>query len=163
VGISLMPGTGCPLVMSSTICANEVGYGAGGSSAAAGSTGNRPAEVAPLVGSVGGGRSRALRYALYPSKSILVLYFLAVVSRRDTVSYVCWPGYTPRVVEASRSQRQLSRLLGRAVAAEDGTQARLKLDIVVPAVPLERFVHVIQPIGGSSGAHGGGEGSMGVG
>jgi hypothetical protein len=25
LGISLMPGTGCPLVMSSTLCANEVG------------------------------------------------------------------------------------------------------------------------------------------
>lgn len=30
-GISLMPGIGCPVVMSSTMCANEVGYGAGGS------------------------------------------------------------------------------------------------------------------------------------
>lgn len=30
-GISLIPGTGCPVVMSSTMCAKEVGYGAGGS------------------------------------------------------------------------------------------------------------------------------------
>ena len=40
VGISLIPGIGCPVVMSSTICANVVGYGAGGSLgfAGAGST-----------------------------------------------------------------------------------------------------------------------------
>jgi hypothetical protein len=40
VGISLIPGIGCPVVMSSTICAKVVGYGAGGSAgfAGAGST-----------------------------------------------------------------------------------------------------------------------------
>lgn len=36
LGMSLMPGMGCPLVMSSTMWANEVGYGAGGSLALVG-------------------------------------------------------------------------------------------------------------------------------
>jgi hypothetical protein len=94
---------------------------------------------------------------------MLVLYFLAVVSRRGTAPCVCRPGYTPRVVEAARPQRQLCRLLRRAVAAEDRAQARLELDIIVPAVLLERLVHVAQPVGSSGGAHGVGEGAMRMG
>lgn len=75
LGISLMPGTGCPLVMSSTMCANEVGYGAGGSlelaeagimppeaSLLAGTGGiSKGASMLLAVGGVGGGRPRALR------------------------------------------------------------------------------------------------------
>lgn len=91
-GISLIPGIGCPVVMSSTMCAKEVGYGAGGSSGFAG------AGITPLGASkedslkssgctpfvCGGGRPRALRYALYASKSTAVLYFLYTVSIQYT-------------------------------------------------------------------------------
>jgi hypothetical protein len=94
-GISLMPGTGCPLVMSSTMWANEVGYGAAGSLEFVGA-GGIPAGASSLpgrtsstteeartsfeVGGVGGGLLRALRYALYASKSIFLLYFLEGLS-----------------------------------------------------------------------------------
>lgn len=107
---------------------------------------------ASLVGGVGGGRPRALRYALYPSKSMLMLNFLACVSW--ACSMRLRRGGVPRVVEAPRPQCQLCSLLWRAVAAEDRAQARLELDVVVPVVPLERFVHVVQPIGSFSSAHG---------
>jgi hypothetical protein len=69
-GISLMPGIGWPVVTSSTMCANEVGYGAGGSFAEGG--GSIPPAVSVPVDSAGvcmvldtsGGEGRELRYAL---------------------------------------------------------------------------------------------------
>jgi hypothetical protein len=76
-----MPGIGCPLVISSTICANDVGYGAAGALASASDGKTPPASLfaEPLleesstssitewrrtlfdVGGVGGGRLRASR------------------------------------------------------------------------------------------------------
>lgn len=95
-GISLIPGTGFPLVINSTMWAKDVGYGAAGSLALVGA-GSIPPPAVPLLllavaegiskggcmpfeaGGVGGGRPRALRYALYSSKSMLVLNFLVAL------------------------------------------------------------------------------------
>lgn len=73
-----MPGTGFPLVISSTICAKDVGYGAGGSFAVLGGVGMIPptasswedgnrcsvpdgSSIPADVGGVGGGLLRASR------------------------------------------------------------------------------------------------------
>ena len=108
-GISLIPGMGCPLVISSTIWAKDVGYGAGGSVEFAGA-GNTPLGASyegslkssgctPFV--CGGGRPRASRYALYASKSTVMPNFLQGISTTvEKHSDV----YTPSIVEATRSQ-----------------------------------------------------------
>lgn len=71
-GISLMPGIGCPVVTNSTICAKDVGYGAGGSFEFADAVGKIPPALS-VLGEVEGacaalgvmaGRPQMSRYAL---------------------------------------------------------------------------------------------------
>lgn len=54
-GISLIPGIGCPVVTSSTICANEVGYGAGGSLGFEDGAGSIPPTPSASMGTEAGG------------------------------------------------------------------------------------------------------------
>lgn len=67
LGISLMPGMGSPVVISSTMCAKDVGYGAGGSLALAGASGRMPPALLVVEPAgeaftpLGAGRPRALR------------------------------------------------------------------------------------------------------
>jgi hypothetical protein len=63
-------------------------------------------------------------------------------------------GCRPRVVKAPRTQCELRRLLGRAVAAQNGTQAGLKLDVMVPVVGFESPVDVVWAVGSSRDTHG---------
>jgi hypothetical protein len=95
----------------------------------------------PLADGAGGGRPRAWRYDLYPSKSMLMLNFLLGVSW--SVLHPSPAQDAPRVVEASRSQCQFGGLLRGAVVAENCTQARLELDVVIPAVSLESLVDIV--------------------
>jgi len=50
--MSLIPGIGCPVVTNSTMCAKEVGYGAGGSFGFAEAPGIMPPAVSLLVAGV---------------------------------------------------------------------------------------------------------------
>lgn len=61
--------------------------------------------------------------------------------------------HVPGIIETSRPQCQLGRLLWRTIATYNSLQASLKLYVVVPVIALERFVDVVQPII-SNDAHG---------
>jgi hypothetical protein len=63
-------------------------------------------------------------------------------------------GCRPRIVKAPRTQCELCRLLRRAVAAQNGTQAGLELDIIVPVVGFESPVDVVRAVGSSRDTHG---------
>jgi len=72
---------------------------------------------------------------------MFVLYFLQHVSKR--LREPIYVENVPSKVEASCPQRQLGGLLGRAVAPQDGAQAGLELDIVIPTVAIESLIDVI--------------------
>ena len=63
-------------------------------------------------------------------------------------------GCRPRVVKAPRTQCELCRLLGRAVAAQNGTQTGLELDVIVPIVGFESRIDVFRAVSSSRDTHG---------
>lgn len=59
----------------------------------------------------------------------------------------------PLIIETSRPQRQLGSLLRRAIVAEDRTQTRLELDIIVPIVVFERLEYTLIATDSGSRTH----------